>query len=205
MVPAHSRSSAGRNGVGADVGAAGLVDSHRDRVDVVESIEDLQSAERIQHHLRVVVCGDLHALAVLVVHDVEGAISDEDAVPSAETALDVFGIIEPLFNQHDGVGCDLLRFGEKFKHIGGITAGAFLHLLVVPGEVFGGVFRRNAQNRLELVFAQAVGVRSLGGEVAALVLIVLTEPCGWRAVQPPVGRGRGKQSVITHFQVPPHP
>ena len=195
----------GRNGVGADVGAAGLVDSHRDRVDVVESIEDLQSAERIQHHLRVVVCGDLHALAVLVVHDVEGAVSDEDAVPGAESALDIFGIVEPLLNQHDGVCRDLLRFGEEFQHIGGIAAGTFLHLLVVPGEVFGGVFGRNAQSRLELVFAQAVGIRSLGGEVAALVLVVLTEPCGRRAVQPPVGRGRGKQSVITHFRVPPHP
>lgn len=154
-------------------------------------------------------CRDLHSLAVLVVHDVEGAVGDEDTVPGAEAALDIFGIIEPLFNQHDGVGRDLLRFGEKFKNIGGITAGAFLHLLVVPGEVFGevfgGVFGRNAQSCLELVFAQAVGVRSLGGEVAALVLVVLTESCGRRAVQPSVGRGRGKQSVITHFRVPSHP
>jgi len=87
-----------------------------------------------------VFCRDLHSLAVLVVHDVEGAVGDEDTVPGAEAALDIFGIIEPLFNQHDGVGRDLLRFGEKFKNIGGITAGAFLHLLVVPGEVFGEVF-----------------------------------------------------------------
>ena len=195
----------GRNGVGADVGAAGLVDSHRDRIDVVESIEDFQSAECIQHHLWVVVCGDLHALAVLVIHDVEGAVSDEDAVPGAESALDVFGIVEPLFNQHDGVGRDLLRFGEEFKHIGGITAGTLLHLLVVPGEVFGGVFGRNAQSRLELVFAQTVGIRTFGGEVAALVLVVLTEPCGRRAVQPPMGRGSGKQSVITHLPSPPRP
>ena len=165
-----------------------MVDSHRDRVNVVEGIEDFQSTKGIQHHLRIVVCGDLHAFAVFVVHDVEGAVSDEDTVPGAETALDIFGIVEPLLNQHDRVGRDLLRFGEKFKHIGGITAGAFLHLLVVPGEVFGGVFGRNAQSCFELVFAQTVSIRSLGGKIAAFILIILAEPCGRRTIQPPVRR-----------------
>ena len=49
----------------ADILPAGLVDGHGNRLDVVETIEDTERTERIQHHLRIFLGIHQHALAVL--------------------------------------------------------------------------------------------------------------------------------------------
>ena len=72
------------NGEGADVRASGLVDDHTDGDDVVvDAVEQLQRTDGVQLHLRVVVSLDKNASAVLVVHDVERPVCDNDAVAGA--------------------------------------------------------------------------------------------------------------------------
>ena len=56
----------------------------------------------------------------------------------------------------------------------------------IPSEVLGRVLGFHAQRLPELVLTEAVGITALGGEVAALVVIALAEPCGGWTVQPPM-------------------
>ena len=175
----------------ADIGFPGLVDGHADGVDVVDAVKDLQSAQGIQHHLRIIHSADLHAFAVLIVHDVQLTVSDDDAVCGAEAVLYPAGEIHSLLDQDDRVGAGLLCGLQKLRYIGGIPGGAVLHLLVVPGEVFDGIVRRNTQSLLQPELTERVGVRPFGGVVAALVLVGFAQPCGGRAVEPPFGRRSG--------------
>lgn len=71
-----------------------------------------------------------------------------------------------------------------------ISGGAVLHLLVVPGEVFDGIIRRNPQSLLQPELTERVGIRPFGGVIAALVLVGFAQPCGGRAVEPPLRRRR---------------
>ena len=175
----------------ADIGFPGLVDGHADGIDVVDAVKDLQSAQGIQHHLRIIHGADLHAFAVLIVHDVHLTVSDDDAVGGAEAVPHPAGEIHSLLDQDDRVGAGLLCGLQKLRYIGGIPGGAVLHLLVVPGEVFDGIVRRNTQNLLQPELTERVGVRPFGGVVAALVLIGFAQPCGGRTVEPAFGRRSG--------------
>ena len=98
----------------ADIAEPRLEDGQPDLVDIVDAVEDLQSAERIQHHLRIVLRRHLHAFAVLVIDDVHSPVGDHDAVGSAEAVLDVPGKIHSLLDEHDGIGAGLLRGCEEF-------------------------------------------------------------------------------------------
>ena len=175
----------------ADIGFPGLVDGHADGINVVDAVKDLQSAQGIQHHLRIIHSTDLHAFTVLIVHDVQYAVRDNDAVGGAEAVLYPAGEIHSLLDQDDRVGAGLLCGLQKLRYIGGIPGGAVLHLLVVPGEIFDGIVRRNPQSLLQPELTECVGVRPFGGVVAALVLVGLAQSCGWRTVEPPFGRRSG--------------
>ena len=194
-----------RNGESADVGASGLVDRHADDVDVIDTVEQLQRTEGIQLHLRIVVSLDQNASAVLVVHDVERTVCDDDAVAGAEALLDILGVIEPLFDQDHRVRTDFLGLLDQLHYEGYIPIGTFLHFGVVPSEVFGRVFCLHTECRPELELTKGVGVGAFSCEIAALVVVAFTEPCRRWAVEPPV-RGRcGEKCVISHCRAPPHP
>ena len=96
--------------------------------------------------MRVVFGADFHALAVFVVHYVEGTIGNEDAVCRAEALLNPAGEVHTLLNHDHRVGAGLLGSFQKLHHIGGIPGGAFFHFFVVPGQVLDGVFHRNTQS-----------------------------------------------------------
>ena len=100
--------------------------------DVVDAVKDLQSAQGIQHHLRIIHGADLHAFAVLIVHDVQLTVCNDDAVSGAEAVLYPAGEIHSLLDQDDRVGAGLFCSLQKLRYIGGIPGGAVLHLLVVP-------------------------------------------------------------------------
>ena len=131
-----------------DIGFPGLVDGHADGINVVNAVKDLQRTQGIQHHLRIIHGADLHAFAVLIVHDVQFTVSDDNAVGGAEAVLYPAGEIHSLLDQDDRVGAGLLCGLQKLCHIGGIDGGAVLHLLVVPGEVFDWIVCRNPQSLL---------------------------------------------------------
>ena len=137
--------------------------------------------------MRVAFGADFHALAVFVVHNVEDTIGNEDAVGSPKAVLNPAGEVHPLFNHDHRVGAGLLCGLQELHHIGGISGGAFFHLLVVPGQVLDGVFRRNAQSLFQSVLAKGVGIRALSSVITAFVLVGFAEPCGGRAVEPPIG------------------
>jgi hypothetical protein len=169
---------------GADIGAAGLVNRHGNRVNVIDAIEDFQSAERVKHHLRIVVSIDLYALTVLIVHDVKRTVRDDDAVAGAKTTLHEAGVIEALFNQNNGICAFLLCLVDQLHDECSVADGTVLHLLVVVGEIFGGVLRFHAERLFQLVLTKAVGVCAFGGVVAAFILVAFAEPRRWRAVNP---------------------
>ena len=125
---------------GADVLPSGLVDRHGHRVDVVDVIEQLQSAKAIAFHLGVILRRDQDAKTVLVIDHVHSAVRDQDGVGSAEALFDPAGEVHPLLNQDDRVSAGFLGSLYQFKDVGGIAGGAVVHLLIEPGEVLGGVF-----------------------------------------------------------------
>ena len=142
---------------------------------------------------------------MLVIHNVQRPVCDDDAVAGAEALFYIFGVVKPLLDQHDRVSADLLCFCDQFHYKGNIAVGAVLHLGAVPGKAFGRVLRRHTECFSELILTERMGVSTLGGKIAALIVVAFTEPCRRRAIEPPVGGGCGKQSVITHCPAPPHP
>ena len=72
----------------ADVGLPRLIDGHADSVDVVDAIEDFQSAQGIEHHLWITLCKHEASLPVFVIADVQNTIRNDDAVCRAEALFD---------------------------------------------------------------------------------------------------------------------
>ena len=126
---------------------------------------------------------------MFVIADVHYTVSDYDAVGSSESVLNPTGEVYPLFNHDHRIGAGLLCGFQEFHHIGGISGSAFFHLLVVPGEIFDGIFCRHPQGLLQTELAEGVGIGALGGIIAAFVLVVLAEPGRGRTVEPPFRRG----------------
>lgn len=92
------------------------------------AVKPFQCVQGIQHHLRVTLCGNLHALFMLVIDDIQRPVCDNDAVAGAETLLHIPGEIEPLLNQHHRVFTGFLFLLHKGNDILRIAAGAFLFL-----------------------------------------------------------------------------
>ena len=88
------------NDPGADILSARLVDGHRNCFNVVETIEDAERAESVQHHLRILFGIHQHALAVLQIDNVEELVRHDKAVAGAEAIRHIAGEVEPLFNEH---------------------------------------------------------------------------------------------------------
>ena len=179
----------------ADIGLSGLKDGHADGVNVVDTIEDFQGTECIEHHLRIGFGGNLHALAVLIVHNVHHTVCNDNAVGSTKPFLDPTGKVHPLFNQDYGVGTGLLCGFQKFQHIGGIPGGAIFHLFAVPGESFDWAFSLNTKCLLEPKLAECMCICTFGCIVAALVFVGFAQPCGGRAVEPSF-RGRCRENSV---------
>src|SRR5699024_2577082 len=103
------------HGVCADVLPAGLVDGKADLRDVVNTIEQVEGAQRIAGKLAVLLRRHQDAKPVLVVNDVEKPVRYDDAVPGAEAALDPYiaGIVEPLLHKHSGSAQRSLAFATS--------------------------------------------------------------------------------------------
>lgn len=88
-----------------------------------------------------------------------------------------------------------------------IVIGALVHFLIEPGQVLCGVGGFHAQRLPELILTERVGIGALSGIIGALVLVELTQPRRWRAVEPAVCSGcrEKRMSIRWHRQVPPHP
>ena len=71
--------------IGTDIFPAWLEDCHPDGIDIIDSVVDLQCAEGIAHHLRVVLSFHKDTESVFEIDDVKNLVSDDEAVPGSET------------------------------------------------------------------------------------------------------------------------
>ena len=142
---------------------------------------------------------------MLVVNDVEKPVRYDDAVPGAEAALDphIAGIVEPLLHKHQRVGAAFPGLCHFLHYEGAVPLGTVLHLLGVVGQVLRGVLHPAAEGFFHLIGAQLMAVGPLLGVFAGPVRILLAEPGRWRAVDPPVACGSGKEGMLTHRFLPP--
>ena len=107
---------------------ARLDDRHAHRVEVIETVEEVRSAEAVETKLRIVAGVYLDALPVLQVDDLDHSAADHDRVRRSETF------------RHPPVEAELLLDHELRILAGGlegldhgirIVAGGFLHLTAV--------------------------------------------------------------------------
>ena len=188
-------------GPGADVFASRLEDGHRHLTDIVESVVHRQSAERVQLHLRIVLRLDEDSHAVLEVDDVKLVVGNDQAVPGTEAVRHIAGKIQFLLDKNDRVFADLLRRLILLHDELRIGVGAFLHLVGIV--IRDRAFASHMESTLQLVFAQRMSRRSFPCRFGPRVFKLKLQPCRRRAVQPPVGAGRGQHSVISHCPAPP--
>ena len=90
-------------------------------------------------------------------------VRDDHAVAGPETMLDPFGKIQCLLNADQRVGTQALGLCDLFHYEGGIAFSGFLHLRVVPGQIFGRITAPSAQRLLGKVGSQLVSVGALLG------------------------------------------
>ena len=193
------------NDPGADILSARLVDGHRNCLNVVETIEDAECAERIQHHLRILFGIHQHALAVLQIDNMEELVRHDKAVAGAEAIRHIAGEVQPLFNEHLGVRAVLSGFLDGFQNEFQVAVRVHLHFVgVVLADRAGGA---HLQRLAELVFRQRMSGGAFGCGFRFPVFELQFQPCGWIAVEPAVG-GRGREDCVTirgHLSAPPHP
>ena len=79
---------------------------------------------------------------MLVVEHTERAVCDDYAVGGAEALFYPAGEVYALLDQDDRISAGFLGGLDLLQHIFGIAAGAVFHLLGIPLEAFGRVFRR---------------------------------------------------------------
>ena len=194
-----------RNAPYADILPARLVDGHGNRLDVIETIEDAERTESVQHHLRILFGIHQHALAVLQIDNVEELVRHDEAVAGAEAVRHIAGEVQPLLNEHLWVRAILPGFLNGFQNELQVTVRVHLHFIgIVLADRAGGA---HLQCLTELVFRQRMSGGTFGCGFRFSILKLQFQPCGWIAVKPAVG-GRCREDCVTirgHPSAPPHP
>ena len=103
------------------------------------SQEEAREALKNDEILGIFYGGHLHTFPMLVIHNIESTVCDDDAVASSEAVFDETGKVQTLLNQHHWVFAGFLCVLHQFQHIGCIVQGALFHFLVIKGKVLRGV------------------------------------------------------------------
>ena len=193
------------NDPGADIFPARLVDGHGNRLNVVETIEDAERAEGVQHHLRILLGIDQHTLTIFEINNVEELVCHDEAVAGPEAVRHIAGEVQPLLNEHFWVRAVLSGFLDGFQNEFQIAVRVHLHFIgIVLADRAGGA---HLQSLTELVFHQSVSGGAFCGGFRLPVLELQFQPCGGAAVELAVGGG-GREDRMTfrwHPSAPPHP
>ena len=193
------------NDPGADIFPARLVDGHGNRLNVVETIEDAERAEGVQHHLRILLGIDQHTLTIFEINNVEELVCHDEAVAGPEAVRHIAGEVQPLLNEHLGVRTVLPGFLDGFQNEFQIAVRVHLHFIgIVLADRAGGA---QLQRFAELVFRQCMSGGAFCCGFRFSVLKLQFQPCGWIAVEPAVGGGCREDCVTIrgHLSAPPHP
>ena len=97
----------------------------------LQGVVDPESAQCVQHHLRIVFRFNQHALAVLEIDDVERPVCNDDAVTGSETVRHIAAEVQPLLDVDDRVRTELPDLGDGFQHELHIVVGMGIHLVAV--------------------------------------------------------------------------
>ena len=162
---------------GRNVLTSGLVDGHADCIDVIDVIEELQSAKGVTLHLRIVFSGYENSKTVLVVNYVHGTVADENGIRCSEALFYPTGEIHSLFNQNNRVGADLLGLFQKLHDEAGIPGSTIFHFGVVSVETFCWISSFHAKCFAELVFTKRVGIGAFCSIITTFILVGFAEPC----------------------------
>ena len=193
------------NDPGADILPARLVDGHRNCLNVVETIEDAERTEGVQHHLRILFGIHQHALAVFQVNNVEELVRHNEAVAGPETVRHIAGEVQPLLNEHLWVRAILPGLLDGFQNEFHIAVCVHLHLVgIILADRADGA---HLQCLTELVFCKGMSRCTFCGSFRFSVLELQFQPSGWIAVKPAVGGGCREDCVTIrgHPSAPPHP
>ena len=193
------------NNPGADILPAWLVDGHGNRLNVVETIEDAECAEGVQHHLWIFLAIHQHALAVFEVNNVEQLVRHDEAVAGSEAVRHIAGEVQPLLNEHLGVRAILPGFLDGFQNEFHVAVRIQFHFIgVVLADRAGGA---HLQRFAELVFCKGMSRCTFCGSFRFSVLELQFQPGGWVAVKPAVGGGCREDcmTIRWHLSAPPHP
>ncbi len=150
---------------------------HADRIDVIDVIEELQSAKGVALHLRIVLSGYEDSKTVFVVNYMHGAVADENGIRSSEALFYPTGEVHSLFNQNNRVGASLLGLFQKLHDEADIPGGTVIHFSVIPAEILGRICSFHAECFTELVLTKRVGIGAFCSIVAAFILVSFAEPC----------------------------
>lgn len=162
---------------GRNVLTSGLVDGHADRIDVIDVIEEFQSAKGVTLHLRIVFSRYKNSKTVLVVNYVHDTVADENGIRCSEALFYPTGEVHSLFNQNNRVGAGLLSLFQKLHDEAGIPGSTVIHFSVIPVEILSRICSFYAECFAELVFTKRVGIGAFCSIVAAFILIGFAEPC----------------------------
>ena len=90
-------------------------------------------------------------------------VRDDHTVAGSETVLDPFGEVQRLLDTDQRVGTQAFGLCDLFHHEGSVAFSGFLHLRVVPGQVFGRITAPPPQRFLSKIGSQLVSVGALLG------------------------------------------
>ena len=191
------------HGAGTDVVPAGLEDGHGHLADIIDAIEQVQCAEGIAHHLRILLGIHQDSQAVLVIDDRQGIVGHDEAVACSEPARNPLGKVQLLFNHNQRVLAGCFGRCQTFHNELRIFISAFRHLLIKVRQGFRRVFHLLPQSCLHLEFAERMGICSLAGEFTGGIRQIGTFLGGRRAGQPSVAGRCGQHRVFTRHDRSP--
>ena len=153
------------------MGKTGLENDHQHRVKVVQSVKHLDGSQCVAHHLCIAFGVDL---------DADGLARDDECVRRAETVRHILGEVHFLLHHDHGVFGFLSELADQSHDEQGVCLGALFHLAVIGSEFLGRVAHFLAQSLAELVLAERMGIRPLGGVFAGDIGLCCIEPSGRR-------------------------
>lgn len=173
-----------RTGKRADVLKPRLDDRHGNALDIKQIVIGVQGAQRIQHHLRVVVGIHEHAASCFEITDMQDAGSQDHHISGAEAAGGDVAVIQPfLYQRQYGKPLRFHPF-NRGDHEFGVDVGQALNLLCQILRLW--TLHAPVKILLYFVLTQLMRPCSFLRIGGSLIRKVLLQPCGWRAVQPPL-------------------
>ena len=182
------------DGPGGHILPAGLVDAHGDLGDVVEVVELPERAQRVQHHLGILLRVHQDALPILEINDVQELVRHNQAVAGAEPVRHITGEVQPLFDEDERVSAERLSFLQLFQHELHIPVGVGVHFVTIKRA--NGLSGAQLQRLFELVLGESMGGGAFRCGFCLPVGELQLQPRRGVAMEPAMGAAGGENGVF---------